>query len=137
MIENSKQEEVGSTDRVFGFVFAIVFLLISLFPLFSGQSIWWTAIIISFAFVLTGLAAPKILSPLNRLWTKFGFLLHKITSPIILGIMFFLVITPMGIIMRVLRKNDPLKMTIDHQCQTYWIERTPPGPHHDSFTDQF
>jgi predicted membrane metal-binding protein len=137
MIENSKQEEVGSTDRAFGFVFAIVFLLIALFPLFSGQSIWWTAIIISFAFGLTGLAAPKVLSPLNRLWTRFGLLLHKITSPIILGIMFFLVITPMGIIMRVLRKNDPLKMTIDHQCRTYWIERTPPGPRHDSFTDQF
>lgn len=137
MLENSKQNVVGSSDRAFGLVFAVVFLLIALFPLLSGQGIWWLAIVFSFAFGLAALTSPGILSPLNRLWTRFGVLLHKITSPIILGIIFFLVITPMGLIMRAIRKNGPLKMIMDHECQTYWIERTPPGPRHDSFTDQF
>ncbi len=137
MLENSKQDVAGSSDRAFGLVFTVIFLLIALFPLLSGQGIWKSAIVFSFAFGLAALTAPRILSPLNRLWTRFGLLLHKITSPIILGIIFFLVITPMGIIMRALRKNGPLKMTMDHECQTYWIERTPPGPRHDSFTDQF
>ena len=137
MLENSKQDVVGSSDRAFGLVFAVVFFLIALFPLLSGQDIWKSAIVFSLAFGLAALIAPRILSPLNRLWTRFGLLLHKITSPIILGIIFFLVITPMGLIMRAIRKNGPLKMIMDHECQTYWIERTPPGPRHDSFTDQF
>lgn len=137
MLENSKQDVVGSSDRAFGLVFAVVFFLIALFPLLSGQGIWKSAIVFSLAFGLAALTAPRILSPLNRLWTRFGLLLHKITSPIILGIMFFLVITPIGIIMRALRKNSPLNMTLDHECRTYWIERTPPGPRHDSFTNQF
>jgi len=137
MLENSKQDVVGSSDRVFGLVFAVVFFLIALFPLLSGQGIWKWAIVFSLAFGLAALTAPRILSPLNRLWTRFGLLLHKITSPIILGIIFFLVITPIGIIMRMLRKDGPLKMIMDHECRTYWIERTPPGLRHDSFTDQF
>ena len=137
MSENSKQALVGSSDRVFGLIFAVVFLLTALYPLLSGQSIWWLAIIFSFVFCLAALVVPKVLSPLNQLWMRFGLFLHKITSPIILGILFFLVITPMGIIMRAIRKGGPLKMNMDHECQTYWIERTPPGPRHDSFTDQF
>jgi Na+/H+-dicarboxylate symporter len=139
MLENSARDDVvvGSSNRAFGLVFAVVFLLIALFLLLSERGFWVPAIVFSVAFGLAALAVPEKLAPLNRLWTRFGLALHKITSPIILGILFFLVITPMGVIMRALRKDGPLKMTKDYQCRTYWIERTPPGPRPDSFTNQF
>ena len=77
-----------------------------------------------------------MLAPLNRLWMKFGGLLHRFVSPIVLGLLFFVVITPMGLAMRMLGK-DPLKLRADTQSKSYWIDRTPPGPRPDSFIDQF
>ena len=80
--------------------------------------------------------APKLLAPFNRLWARFGLLLHRITSPLVLGIMFFAVITPMGWIMRALGK-DLLRLKIDPAATSYWIARTPPGPTPESLKDQF
>jgi hypothetical protein len=77
-----------------------------------------------------------VLAPLNRLWLKFGLLLHKVVSPIVLGVMFFLVITPIGLTMRAFGKN-PLRLKLDKQSGSYWIERVPPGPAPESLKDQF
>ena len=125
-----------SSDRALGFVFAAVFLAIGVYPwLFSGTVRPW-ALILGGTFAATALVLPSLLAPLNRVWTRFGMLLHKLMSPIILGIMFFLVITPMGIVMRWLGK-DPLRLHFEPDQPSYWLERTPPGPKPDTFSDQF
>ena len=126
----------GSSDRSFGLVFAVVFALIGAFPLIYGGSprIWSLAI--AGVFVVAALALPRVLAPLNRLWMKLGLLLHRVVSPVVLGFLFFVVITPMGVAMRLLGK-DPLRLRPDPASPSHWIERKPPGPPPESLTDQF
>lgn len=114
----------------------IFFLIIGLLPLISGHSIRRWALITGIIFLLVTLVKPAILEPLNQFWFKLGLLLHKITSPIILGLMFFLVITPIGLVKR-LGKNKSLAKSFDKSRQSYWLDRNPPGPSPDSFKDQF
>jgi hypothetical protein len=132
-----RSEDVrGSSDRSFGIVFAVVFGVIGLLPLaFGGGARLWS-LGVGAAFLLVALAMPSILAPLNRLWLRFGLLLHRIVSPLVLGIMFFLVITPMGLVMRAFGK-DLLRLRFDKAAPSYWIARTPPGPPPDSLTEQF
>ena len=113
-----------SSNRSFGIVFFVVFLLIALYPLIISGEIRIWSIIISFIFLILGLLNSKILTPLNKLWFKFGIFLGKIISPIILGIIFFLVVTPIGLIMRLLRK-DVLKLKYNNN-KSYWIEKSGP-----------
>ena len=130
-------EPIGSSNRSFGLVFAVFFAIIGLLPLMhrDGPRIWSLAI--AGVFALAAVAFPSALAPLNRLWARIGALLHKGVSPIVLGILFFLVITPMGVLMRLLGK-DPLRLRRDASgAKSYWIDRTPPGPRSDSFIDQF
>jgi hypothetical protein len=129
-------QDGGSSNRVFGFVFAGFFLIISILPLFVGAQLHVWSLVVAALFGLAAFLAPAILAPLNRLWTRFGHLLHKIVSPVVLGIMFFLVISPMGMVMRLLGK-DPLRLRADPDASTYWINRTPPGPPPETFVDQF
>ncbi len=128
--------EEGSSNRTFGLVFSVVFFLIALGPLLVGRPVHAWSLVLAVLFALVALIMPAILAPLNRLWMKFGLLLHKIVSPIVLGIMFFLVITPMGLVMRLAGK-DPLRLRRDPDAASYWIERTPPGPRPETFVDQF
>ena len=94
-----------SSNRSFGIVFSAVFLFIALYPItYSGDIRIWS-LIISFIFIILGLLNSKVLTPLNKLWFKFGVILGKIISPIIMGIIFFLVVTPIGLIMKVLGKD--------------------------------
>ena len=94
-----------SSNRSFGIVFFVVFLFIALYPLsYSGQVIKWS-LVISLIFLLLGLINSKILTPVNKIWFKFGIFLGNIISPIIMAIVFFLIVTPIGLIMRVLRKD--------------------------------
>ena len=110
-----------ASNRSFGIVFFIVFLLIALYPLtYSGEIRVWSAII-SFIFLVLGLLSSKILTPLNKLWFKFGIFLGKIISPIIMGIIFFLVVTPTGLIMRLFGK-DVLNLKYNNN-KSYWIEK--------------
>ena len=110
-----------SSHRSFGIVFFIVFLLIALYPLsYSGEIRVWSAII-SFIFLVLGLLSSKILTPLNKLWFKFGIFLGKIISPLIMGIIFFLVVTPTGLIMRLFGK-DVLNLKYNNN-KSYWIEK--------------
>ena len=113
-----------SSYRNFGIVFFIVFLLIAIYPFLVGNDIRIWSLLISFGFLILGLINSKILSPLNKLWFKFGLILGKIISPLIMGIIFFVVVTPIGIVMRVLKK-DLLNLKYN-QKETYWIKKTGP-----------
>jgi len=115
--------KIGS-NRSFGIVFFIVFLIIALYPLINNEGIRIWSIIISLVFLILGLIDSKILSPLNKLWFKFGILLGKIISPLVMGIIFFLVVTPIGILMKILKK-DLLNLNYNNN-KTYWIEKNEP-----------
>ena len=114
-----------SSNRSFGIVFFIVFLFIALYPITYSENIRIWSLIISFIFIILGLLNSKILTPLNKLWFKFGVILGKIISPIIMGIIFFLVVTPIGLIMKVLGK-DLLRLKYNKKDNTYWIEKNGP-----------
>lgn len=132
-----RHEEVkGSSNRTLGLVFAAVFLIVAVLPVFFGGALRWWSIVIAAAFALAALLFPRTLTRLNRAWTRFGLLLHKIVSPIVLGFLFYIVVTPLGLLMRLLGK-DPLRLRWDRQSSTYWIERTPPGPKPETLSDQF
>ena len=113
-----------SSNRSFGIVFFIVFLLIALYPLLKGNDLRIWSLIISFIFLTLALINSKILKPLNRLWFKFGLLLGKFISPLIMGIIFFVVVTPIGTIMRLLKK-DLLNLKYNKK-ETYWIDKSGP-----------
>ena len=113
-----------SSNRSFGIVFFVVFLLIALYPLIHNEEIRIWSLIISLIFLILGLINSRILKPLNKLWFKFGILLGKIVSPIIMGIIFFLVVTPIGFIMKILGK-DVLNLKFNEN-KSYWIEKTGP-----------
>jgi len=110
-----------SSNRSFGIVFFIVFLLISFYPLLKNENISTWALIISLVFLILGLVKSKILSPLNRLWFKFGLLLGKIFSPLIMGTIFFVVVTPIGLLMRLFNK-DLLNLKLNKK-KSYWIKK--------------
>ena len=113
-----------SSNRSFGIVFCVVFLIIALYPLtYSGDLRIWS-IIISLIFLVLGILNSKLLAPLNKLWFRFGIFLGKIVSPIIMGIIFFLVVTPIGLIMRILGK-DVLSLKYNNN-KSYWIEKNDP-----------
>ena len=113
-----------SSNRSFGIVFFIVFILIALYPLLNDQEIRLWALIISAIFLILGLLKSKLLTPLNKLWFRFGIFLGKIISPIIMGFIFFLVVTPIGLIMRLLGK-DVLNLKYNKE-RSYWIEKDGP-----------
>ena len=113
-----------SSNRSFGIVFFVVFLLIAFYPLTYGGEIRIWSVITSLIFLVSGLLNSKFLTPLNKLWFRFGIFLGKIISPVIMGIIFFLVVTPTGIIMRLLRK-DLLNLKFDKK-KSYWIEKKGP-----------
>jgi hypothetical protein len=96
----------------------------------------WPALIASLPFLMLALVAPKLLAPLNKLWMKLGLLLGKIVNPIVMGLLFFLTITPIGLLMRWMGK-DQLRRGFDKRSASYWIERRPPGPPPESMKNQF
>ena len=115
--------KIGS-NRSFGIVFFIVFLLIAIYPLINQGEIRVWSVLISLLFLILGIINSKILTPLNKAWFKFGIFLGKIISPIIMGIIFFLVVTPIAFLMRILKK-DLLNLKYNKNS-SYWIEKTDP-----------
>ena len=109
------------SNRNFGIVFFIVFLIIALWPILKQNEIRIWSLIISFIFFVLGLINSKLLTPLNKLWFKFGILLGNIIAPIVMGIVFFLVVTPTGLIMRFFRK-DILRLK-KNSNDSYWINK--------------
>lgn len=132
--QSARSVPIG-TDRAFGLVFALVFGIPYAWQWWHGAPEHWL-IGCSATFALLALAKPVILHPLNMVWFKFGLLLHGVATPMILGVMFFAIVTPTGILMRIIGKR-PLHLSKDPQASTYWIARTPPGPANESFRDQF
>ena len=133
----NRQEHVeSSSDRSFGFVFAVVFLIVAAWPLLQSNAPRWWAAGVAILFAAVALARPGLLAPLNRLWTKFGILLGKIVAPIALGVLFYAVLTPIALLIRMVDK-DPLNLKRDAAAKSYWVRREPPGPPPDSMTNQF
>lgn len=134
-----RQQEIrGSSERNFGLVFATVFVLVGLAPLLhrpaENPRLWALAIAAVFAVLAFFWTAP--LKPLNRLWFRFGLLLHAIVNPLVMGALFYLVVAPIGLLMRVAGK-DVLRLKRDKQAATYWIRRDPVGPAPDTMKNQF
>ena len=133
----TREEEVkGSSDRAFGVVFTVVFLIIGFWPLMGDGTPYVWALVVAGVFLAAALVYPSGLAPLNRLWMRFGLLLHKVTNPLIMGLVFFVTVTPTALIMRMMGK-DPLNRKIDREAKSYWIDRRPPGPSPDSIKNQF
>ena len=121
-----------SSNKSFGIVFFIVFLIIALYPIIKDGDIRLWSLILSLIFLILGLINSIILTPLNRLWFKFGIFLGKIVSPIILGIIFFLVVTPTGFLLRLFGK-DVINLKYNNN-NSYWIKKTGPK---SKMKDQF
>ena len=112
--------KIGS-NKSFGIVFFVVFLLIAVYPLINNGELRVWSLILSLAFLILGLLNSKILYPLNKIWFKFGLLLGRIVSPLVMVIIFFLVVTPIGLLMRILNK-DLLNLKFN-KSKSYWIEK--------------
>ena len=110
------------TNKNFGIVFFLLFLIISIFPLFKEENIRIWSLIIAIIFLILGLLNSKILTPLNVIWFKFGIILSNFMSPIVMGLVFFAIVTPTSLIMRALGKN--LLSLKKPNKETYWIERS-------------
>lgn len=132
------REEVvkGSSDRSFGITFAVVALILAGIWYWHDRPAWIYALGIAVLFAVLALAAPRVLAPLNRIWLKFGLLLHHVVNPLVMGLLFYGCITPMALVIRLMGK-DMLRLKFDRQAPTYWIEREPPGPAPDTMKHQF
>lgn len=130
------EEVKGSSNRMFGIVFFVVFGLIAIWPVLFGNPFRLWSGAIAAGFLVVALIRPAILAPLNRLWTRLGLLMHNVVNPVIMGLLFFVAITPMGLVLRLLGK-DLLRLKRDPAAKSYWIDRKPPGPPGDSMRRQF
>lgn len=123
--------KIGS-NRSFGVVFFILFFLISIYPLTYNENIRLWSLIVSIIFLALGLSNSRILTPFNIIWMKFGYLLGKIIAPVVMGVIFFLVVTPIGILIKLFNK-DVLNLKFNKN-KTYWIEKSGPK---SKMKDQF
>ncbi len=117
-------------------MFACVFTLIGIVPWLLGHGLRSWALIVAVIFLAAAYLAPRLLTPLNRLWFRFGLLLHHIVNPVIMALIFYGAVLPTGLAVRAFGK-DLLRLRRDPQAESYWIEREPPGPAPESMTRQF
>lgn len=133
----SRQEDIKpSSDRSFGLVIAAFFLIIAFWPLIHAEPVRWWALGVAAIFAALTLLWTAALAPLNKLWMKLGVLLYRVVNPIVLGLLFYVTVTPIALLMRMLGK-DPLRLRRDPDAPSYWIDRTPPGPTPESMKNQF
>jgi hypothetical protein len=118
------QDKNRSSNKSFGIVFFFVFFLIGIYPLLNSNDLRFWSLFLSIIFLILGLMNSKILTPLNRIWFKFGVLLGTIVSPFVMGVIFFFIVTPIGVIMRITGK-DLLSLKYSNK-NTYWIEKSGP-----------
>jgi hypothetical protein len=133
----SRVHEVkASNPRDFGWVFTTVFLLVGVWPLLYGGGLRLWALIVAALIMAITLVTPALLTSPNRLWLRFGLLLNRIVSPIALAVLFYGVVTPIGVLRRALG-GDSLRLRRDNGLESYWINRDPPGQEPDSMNQQF
>jgi len=133
----SRQEEIKpSSDRSFGLVIATFFLIVGFWPLVRAEPMRWWALGVAAVFVVLALSWTAALAPFNKAWIKLGILLYRIVSPVVMAVLFYVTVTPIGVLMRMLGK-DPLRLQRDPDAASYWIHRTPPGPAPESMKNQF
>ena len=120
-----KSSEINPTEKSFGLVFSIVFLIVALYPLITSEGIHIWALVVSIIFFLLAFLAPKILVLPNKLWFKFGLLIGSIVAPIVMAFVYFVTVLPTGLIMRLLGK-DLLKQNLDKNAKSYWVKRSEP-----------
>jgi hypothetical protein len=127
---------IGPSERNFGLTLAAAFTAIGILCLWkhSHFALYWLGVALVFG--VLAVLYPAVLWPLNRAWLMIGLLLHQIITPLVMGLIFFLVITPFGLIMRAMGK-DPLRLKCDEAVQSYWILRQPPGPAPETLKNQF
>ena len=113
------------SEKSFGVVFSIVFLVVSLYPLINSEGLRIWALVVSIIFFLLAFLAPKILVLPNKLWFKFGLLIGSIVAPIVMAFVYFVTVLPTGLIMRLLGK-DLLKQKLDKNAKSYWVKRSEP-----------
>jgi len=118
------EEVVGPSDRSFGVVFTVVFTLVGLLPLWRGAAPRWWAVGVAVVVALLALVWPSALAPANRVWLRIGLLLHKVVNPIVMGVIFYLVVTPFGYVMRRHQKKLMEMLRPSSDATTYWISRT-------------
>jgi Saxitoxin biosynthesis operon protein SxtJ len=126
----------ASSDRTFGLAMSGFFLLAALLPSMRGRPVRPWPALASAAFLAAALLRPSLLGPLNRAWTALAMLLHRIVSPLAMGALFFLVITPLALGMRLFGR-DALRLRLDAAAETYWRKREPPGPAPRDMIHQF
>lgn len=124
------------SERSFALVFTAFFALVAVWPLLKGRPWRPWALGVAAAMLLLGLLAPAVLQIPNRLWFQLSLLLNRIVSPVVMGIVYYVVVTPFGVTMRMTGK-DPLRLKPDPAASTYWVERTPPGPEPETMAEQF
>jgi hypothetical protein len=124
------------SDRNFGLVMAAAAAIFGCLPLLRLAAPHWWLVGVALAFAALALAAPRALYPLNYVWFRLGLLMHRVVSPVIIGAIFFLCVTPIGVIMRLLGK-DVLSLRRRADLSSYWIVRDPPGPEPGTMTKQF
>lgn len=134
-LRRAPSDTVGS-DRSFGVVFAAVFAVVGLLPLAHGGPWRPWALIVAGAFLVVALAVPRILRPANLVWHRFGLLLHHVTTPVILALVFAVAVVPTGLVMRLLGK-DPMQRRFEPDADTYWVRHNPPGPERETMKNQF
>ena len=126
----------GSSDRTLGFVLAVIFLIVGLAPLAGGADVRIWASILAAVFLVLAIAWPASLGPLNRVWTRFGLWLHRLMGPLVMGVIFYFSVTPVGVFLRMIGKQT-LGLRPDPEMETYWITRRPPGPPPETMKNQF
>lgn len=128
-------EKPGS-ERSFGLVFAGVFALIGLAPLRHGEDPHWFILALAACFGVAGLVVPSVLRPLNFLWFQLGRLMNRVVSPVVMGGIFFIGVTPIAVILR-LRGKDLLSLNFDRKAASYWIARDVTAPASQTMKNQF
>lgn len=126
----------GSSDRAFGLLFAAIAGVLAALSAWQGRrsALGWA--IVAAVFLAVTLLAPPLLGPLNRAWRRLALLLSKLTTPLIMGLLFFVVIAPIGVIMRLAGK-DPLRLRFERESSSYWLARSSQGDRQTSMTRQF
>lgn len=132
---NTEQAPKQLSNRAFGLIFAVIFLVIALWPLINGASPRTWALIIVALFALAALLYPSVLTPLNAAWVKFGLFMHKIVNPILMGLIFFLTVLPTALMLKLFGK-DPMRRKLDANTKTYWQDRSEKITK-ESFDNQF